>query len=135
MPDVALNLNPQALGTDAYGDLLWVDGAIVLTSDADARGTNVVLQRVHTRLRLFLGEFFMDTSAGLPWLQEYLLKNPDPSLIDAGIQDTILGTPGIAVLTAYRGTPDYAKRAYTVDFAATTRLGLAISSLVTVSAP
>jgi hypothetical protein len=132
--DIALNLDPKAFGTDAYGDLLWVDGGLVLTSDSDARGTNVVLQRVHTRLRLFLGEFFMDTSAGVPWLQHYLLKNPDASLIDAGIQDTILGTPGIAVLTAYSASANYAKRAYTVRFAATTQSGIALSSTVEVSA-
>jgi hypothetical protein len=134
MGDVSLNFAPSAVGTDAYGDLLWVGNTLVLTSDIDARGSNVVTQRITTRLRLYLGEFFMDTSDGVPWLQQVLVPQPDVAAVDALVQDVILGTPGVGVLTQYEGTLDKANRNYTVRFAATTTQGTQISQTVTVGA-
>ncbi|RYF11320.1 MAG: hypothetical protein EOO40_03540 [Deltaproteobacteria bacterium] len=134
MADVALQLAPTAVGTDAYGDLLWVGNTLVLTSDADARGTDVVRQRIFTRLRLYLGEFFMDTSTGVPWLQQVLVPNPDATSIDAIVQDVILGTPGVGVLTQFAGTLDKAHRSYSVRFTVVTAKGTRVAQSITVGA-
>lgn len=59
-----------------------------------------VEQAIQTRLRLWLGEWFLDTSDGTPYLTQILGerhgKNPD-----AAIKQRILGTPGVSQLLSY----------------------------------
>lgn len=122
MADLALNFDPLALGTAAYGDLLWQNGDVVLTAPT-ADGTDQTKQLICNRLRLYLGEWFLDTTQGTPWLQQVFVKNTDRALIDAALQDVILGTPGVVVLTQYQATAYPAERRYTVTFTVTTQTG------------
>lgn len=59
-----------------------------------------VEQTIGTRLKLWLGEWFMDVTDGTPYLTEILgeryNKNPD-----AAIKRRILGTPGVTQLVSY----------------------------------
>lgn len=61
-----------------------------------------VEQAISTRLKLWLGEWFLDTTDGTPYFQQVLGersragKNPD-----AAIQRRILGTPGVKQILAY----------------------------------
>lgn len=116
MADFALNLDPLSAG---YGQLLVVDGAFVLTDDADARGTSAVANRLKKRFGLFTGEFFLNTSEGTPWLQSVLVKGGRKDDADAVMMDRILGTPGVLSLIKYRSSFDSGLRNFTATFTVT----------------
>ena len=62
-----------------------------------------VEQAIRTRLKLWEGEFFLNTADGTPWFSKILgpraTRNPD-----AAIRQRILGTPGVTGLTGYSST-------------------------------
>ncbi|RYF52446.1 MAG: hypothetical protein EOO38_00105 [Cytophagaceae bacterium] len=128
MSDLSLDLTSDALGTLAYRDLVISGGDLVLTQDASASAaaTDPTLQLVCQRLLWFLGEYFLDTSDGTPWLQSVLVKGASQQTIDALIQDRILGTPGVAILTAYKSTAFRAQRLYKIEFSIITTSGAAL---------
>ena len=64
-----------------------------------------VAQAVQTRLMLFRGEWFLDTTDGTPLLEEVLGKNTRTAY-DAAIRQRILGTPGVTELVAYSSELD-----------------------------
>lgn len=81
-----LQLSGQALAI-ANGDLVLVDGLAAIAQD------------VTTRLQFFLGEWFLNTSAGIPYFQKILVKNPNLAVVGSLLRKTILTTPGIKTLT------------------------------------
>jgi hypothetical protein len=120
MADLSLDLDKSS-GT--YKDLLVLNNDLVLTKDANPIGTNPVLQNILQRLGLFLGEWFLDNTKGVPWLQQILVKNPDIAAIDAIILNTILGTIGVVQLNFYTFTPNFAERTLEIAFTALTTQG------------
>jgi hypothetical protein len=72
-----------------------------------------VAQNVKTRLSLLTGEWFVDTSAGTPWIPGILgkvrLQNYDVLL-----KERILGTTGLLAITAYSSSLDASKRSLSV---------------------
>jgi hypothetical protein len=59
---------------------------------------SVVSQQVRTRLLLWLGEWYMDTSDGTPYLQDILGFNTN---YDLEIKTRILGTPEVTEIINY----------------------------------
>lgn len=123
MADFSLQLDPAQKAQATYQDLLIVNGDLVLTSDVNPLGTNAVLQDVLQRLRSFLGEWFLDNSQGVPWLQQILVKGPTQAGIDAILQNTILATPGVQTLLNYQSDFDASQRTFAVSFTARTSQG------------
>lgn len=80
-----------ALGAD--GDIDLLDGDFRLLEGADA-----VVQHLRCRLKLVLGEYFLDTRLGFPWFQIVFVKRPNLMLIRAAFRRLILSTPGIIAL-------------------------------------
>lgn len=124
MADLSLNLNASDLKGGGLFDLRMVNGDFVLTSDANTAGTNNVAQAILTRLRWFLGEWFLNTGGGTPWYQSILKYDSDQAEVDAVIQEVILSTPGVLVLTAYKGEANLPKRFYRVSFTVQTSAGV-----------
>lgn len=118
--DFSLDLNPLSPN---YRDLRFVNGDLVLTADVNPAGTNPILQDVLQRLRMFLGEWFLDNTQGVPWWQKIMTKNPKQSDIDAILQNVILGTPGVQLLTNYSSLVDRATRRLTITFVCQTTNG------------
>lgn len=62
-------------------------------------GPDEIVQRLVTRLKRELGEWFLDTSAGLPWYQEGLgilgSKSSTKRAVDLLIRRETLGTDGV----------------------------------------
>lgn len=56
-----------------------------------------ILQRLITRLKRELGEWFLETSVGLPWYQEGygLLGSKNQEMLDMLIRAETLGTDGV----------------------------------------
>ena len=59
-----------------------------------------VAQKILTRLKLWEGEWFLDTTEGTPWLQQILGKNTK-QLYDLAIQTRVLATDGVTKITEY----------------------------------
>lgn len=57
---------------------------------------NGVRQSIETRLGLLVNEWFLDRTAGTPWLQQILVKGAVSKVYDLVLQTRILGTQGVA---------------------------------------
>jgi hypothetical protein len=75
---------------------------------------DAVAQAVKTRLRLWQGEFFLDTSDGTPYLQQILGKRDATRNPDAAIKVRILGTLGVTGIAQYASVYDGNTRVLTV---------------------
>lgn len=62
-------------------------------------------QAVLTRLELFTGEWFLDTSEGTPYSTE-ILGNNTGAIYDLAIQDRILNTEGVNAINQYASSKD-----------------------------
>lgn len=94
------------------GDVQLVDGA--------AR----VAQQIKVTLLMFLGEWFLDTSFGVPYLEEILVKNPKFAGINALLRARIIDVPGVTRIRALTMDFNRQGRALTVTFNAETPFGL-----------
>lgn len=99
-----------ALDKDTH-DLLIV-GNNLLTVE----GVDQVEQNTKIRLRFFAGEWFLDTSLGLPFYEEILVKNPNIPNIDNIIKAKIIDTPEVAELLSFDSSYDSVLRRYEVVF-------------------
>ncbi len=113
--DLKIQPNSKLSG---FGDLVLEGGDLVLVD-----GKEAILQHVLQRLRIFLGEWFLDTSIGLPYFQQILVKNPDQGKIDALFMNQIQGTPGVTLLNSYSASVDTLKRVLTIKFSCETTSG------------
>ncbi|AOK62008.1 hypothetical protein WM29_23045 [Burkholderia ubonensis] len=95
---------------DADGDYVFGGG------DADffVNVPEAVAQAVQTRLRLLRGEWFLDTTVGMPWATDVLGKYTS-GIYDAAIRQCILGTQGVTEITSYSSSVDPETRALTVS--------------------
>lgn len=86
---------------DDAGDMVFGNGLAAFWRDAPEGPAQVV----GTRLRLYAGEWFLDTTAGTPWNTEVLGKYTSP-VRDAVIRERILGTPGVTGIVSYASSFD-----------------------------
>lgn len=61
-------------------------------------------QLVQTTLLLWQGEWFLDTLAGTPWLQQILGVFSLKSVVDMIIQGVITSVPGVTKIVNYNST-------------------------------
>ncbi|MHB0973965.1 MAG: hypothetical protein ACYC0P_06960 [Thiobacillus sp.] len=71
-----------------------------------ARDEEATAQAVKTRLLLLFNEWFLDTSAGVPYLQQIMVKPPNLPLAEAIMKRTILLTEGVAEIRSFGMTFD-----------------------------
>ena len=86
---------------DADGDYTIGTGQDFFVNSPEA-----VAQAVLTRLRLWRGEWFVDTKDGTPWATDILGKRLQGRNYNAAIKQRILGTEGVTEITAYDSTYD-----------------------------
>lgn len=72
-------------------------------------------QAVKTRLLLWLGEWFLDTTEGTPYMQGVLGKHSQ-DLANATIQDRAINTQGMVDIKNYQSNVNQEARAMTVQF-------------------
>ncbi len=102
---------------DAAGD--YMPGAFL------ANSPEAVAQAIMTRLRLWVGEWFINTADGTPWMQQILGKRAPSKNPDAAIKQRILGTPGVQEITAYSSSFDGNTRTVTITATIATIYGAA----------
>ncbi len=103
---------------DADGDYTWghQDG------DFYRDQAEAVAQAIQTRLRLTLGEWFLDVTDGTPWNTQVLGKYTRDQY-DAAIRDRILGTPGVTEIVSYSSVADTQARKLTITVTINTQYG------------
>ena len=100
------------------------------------QGREAVAQRLLIKFGIHQGEWFLDTSFGIPYRNEVLVKNPDLAVIDALFRTALLETEYVISLSAYESTFDPVQRSLTLSFTALTQEGelVGIASLGTSTA-
>lgn len=88
-----------------------------------AEGTQATAQRIKIRLKLFLGEWFLDLLAGIPYYQDILIRNPDINKVNALIREAILTTPTVLSIDSYEYALNTTTRTFSVNFRCTTSNG------------
>jgi len=59
------------------------------------RGKDYIAQKIRQRLGFFKGEWYKDTTLGVPWLQDVLIKSPSLEVVRSVVRRAILAVPGV----------------------------------------
>ena len=105
------------LGSD--GDWVVIDNQLQFVTGIEEIG-----QIISTRLKSFLGEWFLDVRIGVPWFSKILKKNPNPAEIESLLIQTIAESPGVIGLKTIELSLDNVTRKLSVDFQAQTTEGI-----------
>lgn len=102
-------------------DLLLVEntnGLDIVNFDLSFTGGNTqyVQQKLYIKLKTVLGEWYLNTTVGLPWLTEIAKKNPDIDLIEDLIRAEILSEPLVNEITEFTIFYDNTSRTLDVSF-------------------
>lgn len=73
-------------------------------------GDEATEQRLYQKFNLWLGEWFLNIGAGVPWRRDILGQKPNDTVVAGLIRDIIVNDPGISDLLEA-----------TIDFAGSTR--------------
>lgn len=117
MTDLQMDMDPTS---STFGDLLITDGNLTVITDTQAELRQTIKQTLST----YLGEWFMDTTLGVDYYGQILVKNPDMGTVNAILIRAILGIPGIVQLLSYDFTTDYIARKLSVRFTARATSGI-----------
>lgn len=98
------------LKLDADGKLIIVKGAPVLVDST--------VQRVNTRLRMLMGEWFLDLADGVPYLQRILVANVNLDHVRSYITNRVLNTEGVKGIQSLDLTFDKVRRKLTIQLKA-----------------
>ena len=101
---------------DNTGDIEIEDNDVSLLE-----GSEAVKQHLKIRFQTYFGEWFADTSIGVPWFQDILIKSPDYTVVGEILKATIIETPGVNDLTSF--SFDIEGREATMEFKAITDNG------------
>lgn len=103
----------------ATHDLVIIDGDLLLIDNAER-----VAQQIKIQLKSFLGEWFLDTTYGMPYWERILVKNPNQSQIRNIFRQKILAVDDVTAVTSLSLAIDKRERALTVNYEAATAYGL-----------
>ena len=109
--DIALNI--------ASNDLVIKNNDLILIDNAER-----VAQQVLITLRFWLGEWFLDTREGVPYLEYILVKNPNMSHIRQILTEKIQSVEGVKSIVSLDFDFRRVTRELYVDFEVDTDYGL-----------
>lgn len=109
--DIAMNINTN--------DLVLQDGDLMLIDDAER-----VAQQILISLRFWYGEWFLNTSEGVPYLEYILIKNPNIAHVRQVLTEAIEQVEGVQSVDSMTIDFDRQWRRLAVDYAVTTSYGL-----------
>lgn len=114
-PDIALSRSTH--------DLVWKrlpDGTFDLVM---AEGADAVAQQIKIVLKTFMGEWFLDTTVGIPYFEDILKKNPRSEVVETVLRGKIASVTGVTRVTAFDISIDNRLRTMTINYAAETNEG------------
>ncbi|MNZ09359.1 hypothetical protein D3C78_261790 [compost metagenome] len=103
---------------DEDDDYLFGSGA----SNFHVDSPEVVAQAIMTRLRLWMGEWFADTSDGTGWNQSILGKQSS-NLYELTLRQRVLQTTGVQSIEGFQSSLDSTSRKLTVSMTVNTIYG------------
>ena len=111
---------------DGNHDMTFGHGIADMAVEAEA-----CAQNVKTRLLLLQGEWFLDTDAGVPYLQQIMVKPANPALTEAIVKRTILETEDVSEIRSFSMTFDRNTRRMTISATVATIYGSVANIKVT----
>lgn len=120
MFDLALNRPDHDL---YFEQLPHVIGQQIYYSIKPIEGMDRVAQQIKITLLAFLGEWFLDITFGVPYLEEILVKNPKLTSVENILRAKIKDVPDVERIIEFGMEYDRARRTLTVAFLADTLLG------------
>lgn len=83
------------IGQDINGDIEIIDGQLVLVGEQFGTQLREIEEHIEQRLRTFFGEYFLNTTIGVPYLEEIFKKNPNFNVVESIFINEILAVPGV----------------------------------------
>ena len=80
------------------------------------KGAPAVRQKIASRLKFFLGEWFLDTRLGMPYYRDVYGQGVSLDVIRSLIRACILSVPEVAAITKLTLTHDVEARAVAIEF-------------------
>lgn len=111
MLDLALNAKSH--------DIVLRDGDMLLIDNAER-----VAQQIKIQLLTFYGEWYLDTTWGVPYMEYILVKNPNFTIIRQIFREQILSVDDVASVESLEVEYDAQARTMTLEYSATTSYGL-----------
>jgi hypothetical protein len=102
-------------------DFVIVNNNLVLVESRE-----FVQQNLKQRLQTLLGECELDTSLGVPYIEEILGKRRQQSIVENILKDAILSTPGVIKLNSFSLEFEESTRILTVNFEVASESGTII---------
>jgi len=87
-------------------------------------GADKVAQQIKINLLTFLGEWFLDETWGVPYLEEILIKNPRMPSVETILRSHINSVPHIIRIDSFGMDFDRRRRTLGVEFEVSTAYGL-----------
>jgi len=100
-------------------DLIFKAGDFLAIDNAER-----VAQQIKIQLLTFLGEWFLDTTHGVPYLEYVLVKNPNIELIRQIFREQILSVDDVKSVESIDVDYDAQTRVMKLEYEATTEYGL-----------
>jgi hypothetical protein len=91
---IALALRPNENGIHDLA--VTDDGNLDMVTDAEAVG-----QHARQRTMTFFGEWFLDTTCGVPWLEQIMGRQFDAALAESVIKKELIETDGVTGIEAF----------------------------------
>lgn len=92
-------------------DCLFVNGTCPVTTDR----VEAIQQRLKVKLLTFLGEWFLNTSYGVPYFQQIFGKQRDKATVDNILQNSILEEDGVIRIDSFSSSLS-TDRGYSLSF-------------------
>jgi len=108
------------------------DLAVEQTKGVLVDGAARIKQQITVTLLTWLGEYFLDTTFGVPYLESILVKRPSRTEIEAVLRSRINDVPGVSRVNSMQLTIDRGRRSLQVIFEASTLEGL-VADTITLS--
>jgi hypothetical protein len=86
-------------------------------------GADKIAQQIKINLLSFLGEWFLDTTYGVPYLEEILIKNPHMASVETILRNHISSVPDVIRIDKLGLDWNRKSRMLFVEFTCTTNLG------------
>lgn len=93
-------------------DLIFINGKCPVTQLL----VDVVTQRLKIKLYTFLGEWFLNTSTGIPYFQQIFGKVRSKATVDLIFQNVISEDPDVIEILTFRSSIDSGRRGYEMTF-------------------
>ncbi len=86
-------------------------------------GADAVVQSIRTKLAMYLGEWWLDFTAGTPWFQTILVSPADIQNAESLLKEIILSVPGTVKIEEFSADFTAASRDFSVTFSVLTEFG------------